>query len=83
MAAGEYVSMASQRAMYQREISLEAQELQEKPGEAPAHPEDRINRSQRVTFSAKSESMDSAQPGHGGQHALRGAPGAAHLEGGK
>jgi vacuolar iron transporter family protein len=33
MAAGEYVSMASQREMYQREISLEAQELEEKPGE--------------------------------------------------
>src|SRR6266702_4667155 len=33
MAAGEYVSMASQREMYQREISLEAQELQEKPEE--------------------------------------------------
>jgi VIT1/CCC1 family predicted Fe2+/Mn2+ transporter len=33
MAAGEYVSMASQREMYQHEISLEAQELQEKPQE--------------------------------------------------
>ena len=33
MAAGEYVSMASQREMFQREISLEAQELQEKPEE--------------------------------------------------
>jgi VIT1/CCC1 family predicted Fe2+/Mn2+ transporter len=33
MAAGEYVSMASQREMYEREISLEAQELQEKPEE--------------------------------------------------
>ncbi len=33
MAAGEYVSMASQREMYQREIALEAQELQEKPEE--------------------------------------------------
>jgi VIT1/CCC1 family predicted Fe2+/Mn2+ transporter len=33
MAAGEYVSMASQREMYQREISLEAQELEEKPQE--------------------------------------------------
>lgn len=33
MAAGEYVSMASQREMYQREISLEAQELEEKPEE--------------------------------------------------
>jgi VIT1/CCC1 family predicted Fe2+/Mn2+ transporter len=31
MAAGEYVSMASQREMYQREISLEAQELDENP----------------------------------------------------
>jgi VIT1/CCC1 family predicted Fe2+/Mn2+ transporter len=33
MAAGEYVSMASQREMYEREISLEAQELEEKPAE--------------------------------------------------
>ncbi len=33
MAAGEYVSMASQREMYEREISLEAEELREKPGE--------------------------------------------------
>jgi VIT1/CCC1 family predicted Fe2+/Mn2+ transporter len=33
MAAGEYVSMASQREMYQREIALEAQELEEKPEE--------------------------------------------------
>jgi hypothetical protein len=33
MAAGEYVSMASQREMYEREISLEAQELEEKPQE--------------------------------------------------
>jgi vacuolar iron transporter family protein len=33
MAAGEYVSMASQREMYEREISLEAQELKEKPTE--------------------------------------------------
>jgi vacuolar iron transporter family protein len=33
MAAGEYVSMASQREMYQRELSLEAQELEEKPEE--------------------------------------------------
>jgi VIT1/CCC1 family predicted Fe2+/Mn2+ transporter len=33
MAAGEYVSMASQREMYQREIALEAQELEEKPDE--------------------------------------------------
>jgi VIT1/CCC1 family predicted Fe2+/Mn2+ transporter len=32
MAAGEYVSMASQREMYQCEITLEAQELEEKPG---------------------------------------------------
>jgi vacuolar iron transporter family protein len=33
MAAGEYVSMASQREMYEREISLEAQELKENPEE--------------------------------------------------
>jgi VIT1/CCC1 family predicted Fe2+/Mn2+ transporter len=33
MAAGEYVSMASQREMYQREISLEELELEEKPEE--------------------------------------------------
>jgi VIT1/CCC1 family predicted Fe2+/Mn2+ transporter len=33
MAAGEYVSMASQREMYEREISLEAQELAEKSEE--------------------------------------------------
>ncbi|HKD87912.1 MAG TPA: VIT1/CCC1 family protein [Streptosporangiaceae bacterium] len=33
MAAGEYVSMASQREMYEREIALEAEELQEKPEE--------------------------------------------------
>jgi VIT1/CCC1 family predicted Fe2+/Mn2+ transporter len=33
MAAGEYVSMASQREMFQREIALEAQELEEKPEE--------------------------------------------------
>src|SRR5260370_7481368 len=33
MAAGEYVSMASQREMYQREISLEATELDENPRE--------------------------------------------------
>jgi len=33
MAAGEYVSMASQRESYQREISLEAQELAENPEE--------------------------------------------------
>ena len=36
MAAGEYVSMASQREMYQREISLEAQELEENPEEERA-----------------------------------------------
>jgi vacuolar iron transporter family protein len=36
MAAGEYVSMSSQREMYQREISLEAQELAEKPEEERA-----------------------------------------------
>jgi len=36
MAAGEYVSMASQREMYQREISLEAQELAENPEEERA-----------------------------------------------
>ncbi len=33
MAAGEYVSMASQREMYEREIALEATELEEKPEE--------------------------------------------------
>ena len=33
MAAGEFVSMASQREMYEREISLEATELEEKPEE--------------------------------------------------
>lgn len=33
MAAGEYVSMSGQREMYQREISLEAQELDENPEE--------------------------------------------------
>ncbi len=33
MAAGEYVSMASQREMYEREIALEAEELEEKPEE--------------------------------------------------
>ncbi|WP_432840016.1 VIT1/CCC1 transporter family protein [Dactylosporangium sp. CA-092794] len=33
MAAGEYVSMSSQREMYQRELSLEAQELSENPAE--------------------------------------------------
>ncbi|MEV5509713.1 VIT1/CCC1 transporter family protein [Streptomyces orinoci] len=31
MAAGEYVSMSGQREMYQREISLESQELEEDP----------------------------------------------------
>lgn len=33
MAAGEYVSVASQREMYEREIALEARELEEKPEE--------------------------------------------------
>jgi len=33
MAAGEYVSMASQREMFQREIAMEAHELEEKPEE--------------------------------------------------
>lgn len=33
MAAGEYVSMASQREMFEREIALEAAELDEKPEE--------------------------------------------------
>jgi VIT1/CCC1 family predicted Fe2+/Mn2+ transporter len=33
MAAGEYVSMSSQREMFEREISLEAQELDEQPDE--------------------------------------------------
>lgn len=33
MAAGEYVSMASQRDLFTREIALEASELQEKPEE--------------------------------------------------
>jgi VIT1/CCC1 family predicted Fe2+/Mn2+ transporter len=33
MAAGEYVSMSSQREMYQRELTLEAQELAENPAE--------------------------------------------------
>ena len=33
MAAGEYVSMSSQREMYQREIALEAAELAERPEE--------------------------------------------------
>jgi VIT1/CCC1 family predicted Fe2+/Mn2+ transporter len=36
MAAGEFVSMSSQREMYQREISLEAQELEENPEEERA-----------------------------------------------
>jgi vacuolar iron transporter family protein len=36
MAAGEYVSMSSQREMYQREISLEQAELEEKPDEEHA-----------------------------------------------
>jgi VIT1/CCC1 family predicted Fe2+/Mn2+ transporter len=36
MAAGEYISMSSQREMYQREISLEAQEIAEKPEEERA-----------------------------------------------
>ena len=36
MAAGEYISMSSQREMYQREISLEAAELAEKPEEEHA-----------------------------------------------
>ncbi|NJC71262.1 hypothetical protein HC031_16300 [Planosporangium thailandense] len=33
MAAGEYISMSSQREMFERELSLEAQELEEKPEE--------------------------------------------------
>jgi vacuolar iron transporter family protein len=33
MAAGEYISMSSQREMYQREISLEQAELEDKPEE--------------------------------------------------
>ena len=33
MAAGEYVSMASQRDLFKREIALEAAELKEKPEE--------------------------------------------------
>jgi VIT1/CCC1 family predicted Fe2+/Mn2+ transporter len=33
MAAGEYVSMSGQREMFEREIALEATELQEKPEE--------------------------------------------------
>jgi VIT1/CCC1 family predicted Fe2+/Mn2+ transporter len=36
MAAGEYVSMSSQREMFQREISLEALELEENPEEERA-----------------------------------------------
>jgi vacuolar iron transporter family protein len=36
MAAGEYISMASQREMYQREISMEETELAEKPDEERA-----------------------------------------------
>lgn len=36
MAAGEYVSMSSQREMYQREISLEQAELEERPEEERA-----------------------------------------------
>jgi len=36
MAAGEYISMSSQREMYEREISLEATELAEKPDEERA-----------------------------------------------
>ena len=36
MAAGEYISMTSQREMYQREISLEETELSEKPDEERA-----------------------------------------------
>jgi VIT1/CCC1 family predicted Fe2+/Mn2+ transporter len=36
MAAGEYVSMSSQREMYQREIALEQAELEEKPEEEHA-----------------------------------------------
>ena len=36
MAAGEYVSMSSQRESYQREIALEAQEVAEKPEEERA-----------------------------------------------
>jgi VIT1/CCC1 family predicted Fe2+/Mn2+ transporter len=36
MAAGEYVSMSSQREMYEREISLESQEIEEKPDEERA-----------------------------------------------
>ncbi|MDX6311738.1 MAG: vacuolar iron transporter family protein [Streptomyces sp.] len=36
MAAGEFVSMSSQREMYEREISLEARELEENPEEEQA-----------------------------------------------
>ena len=36
MAAGEYISMSSQREMYEREISLERAELEEKPEEERA-----------------------------------------------
>ena len=36
MAAGEYISMSSQREMFQREIALEAAELEEKPEEEQA-----------------------------------------------
>ncbi|HWG62545.1 MAG TPA: VIT1/CCC1 family protein [Streptosporangiaceae bacterium] len=36
MAAGEYISMASQREMYEREIALEKTELEEKPEEERA-----------------------------------------------
>ena len=36
MAAGEYISMSSQREMYQREIALEQAELEEKPEEERA-----------------------------------------------
>jgi vacuolar iron transporter family protein len=36
MAAGEYVSMSSQREMYEREISLEQAELEERPEEEHA-----------------------------------------------
>src|SRR5579859_3121052 len=36
MAAGEYISMSSQREMFQREISLEATELTERPEEERA-----------------------------------------------
>jgi vacuolar iron transporter family protein len=36
MAAGEYISMSSQREMYEREISLERAELEERPDEEHA-----------------------------------------------